>query len=429
MLNVKNILSKDLLKSILTIYISVTLMATMGQFIIEYTYTKQRIVSELKEIGKSFKPVLKTALTERNNAQIISIAEGIMQIDNIYGLEIKDPDNKILINTIKPVRPDYLVWLDEELHYRFPIISQMNGQSLHLADVTLSSNENAIFEHMKFPLLMISINTLITGIILILLFIMAIRKHLGKPLEELTRKISQFSWYDKDKRHINMTFRKNNELSVLHKKFNALLKKISDEEEKNKILDQKHTIELEKKVQRRTYDLERVNQELSTLAQTDTLTGLYNRSMLDHEIEKNYEHFKRYHRLYSIILIDLDHFKNINDSFGHDIGDEVLIKVSDMLRTFSRKTDVVGRWGGEEFLIVCSETRLENAYRFADTLRRVIHDYEFSHVGQISASFGIAQINKDILPQEVIKQADIALYKAKSNGRNRCEVYSEEIDG
>ena len=428
MLKVKNILSKDLLKSILTIYILITLAVTIGQLIVEFTYTKHRIGSELQGISETFKPVLETALWDMNDVQVSSIAKGIMHIDIIYGITIKDSNKKIIIDNKNPAHINNNGWFHEEIHYTFPIIHKFKEHSIHLANITLHSDENAIFERLKIGFLMIAINAFIKSTALILLFIMAFHKHLGQPLEELTRKISEFSWHSKGKRRINMTFHKNNELSVLHKKFNNLLKKISDEEEKRIALDNKHTMELEKKVKNRTKDLERVNQELSTLAQTDALTGLYNRSMLDHEIEKNHEQYKRYHRLFSIILIDIDHFKNINDTYGHDVGDEVLIKISDMLRTFSRKTDVVGRWGGEEFLIVCPETSIENAYRFADTLRRIIHDYEFNHIGQISASFGIAQINKNMLPHELVKQADIALYRAKDNGRNCCEVYSNESE-
>lgn len=426
MLKIKNMLSKDLLKSILTIYILITLTVTIAHFIVEFTYTKNNIESELQGISETFEPVLKTALWDMNDAQVSSISEGIIHIDIIYGITIKDPNEKIIIDKITPAHVNNNGWFHEEIHYTFPIFHKFKEHSIHLADITLHSDENAIFERLKIGFFMILINAFIKSTALILLFIIAFHKHLGEPLGELTQKISEFSWHNKGKRQINMTFYKNNELSVLHKKFNHLLKKISDEEEKRITIDNKHTMELEKKVEDRTKDLKRVNKELSALAQTDALTGLYNRSMLDHEIEKNYEHFKRYHRVFSIILIDIDHFKNINDTYGHDIGDEVLIKISEMLRTFSRKTDVVGRWGGEEFLIVCSETSMENAYQFADTLRRIIHDYEFNTIGQISASFGISQIKNNVLPHELVKQADIALYRAKDKGRNCCETYSKE---
>ena len=426
MLKFTTTLSKDLLKSILVIYIIITLVVTIGHFIVEFTYTKQHINNELQGVSETFKPVLETALWDMNDDQVSAISEGIMHIDIIYGITIKDPKGKTLINYENDKHINNNGWINKEIHYDFHIFHKFKDHSIHLADVTLHSDQTAIFERLKVGFLMIAINAFIKSTALILLFMLAFHKHLGAPLGEFTKKISEFSWHDKGKRRINMTFYKNNELSILHKKFNNLLKKISDEEEKRISLDQKHTLELEKKVEDRTKDLNELNEKLYVLAQTDTLTGLYNRSKLDSELKTHYEHYKRYRRLFSIILIDIDHFKNINDTYGHDIGDEVLIKIANILISFSRETDIVGRWGGEEFLIVCSETNMQNAYRFAETLRRIINDYNFDNIGHISASFGIAQIESNILPHELVKHADIALYNAKENGRNCSEMFSKK---
>ncbi len=419
-------LSKDLLKSILWIYIIITVIVTTGHVIVDFTYTQKRIKNELQKISQTFKPILKTALIDMNHVQISTISEGIMHMDIIYGITIKDINGNILIKHEDPKHIMNGKNNNNEIPYTFSIHKNFNNHQIYLAEVTLRSGRCAVMKQLKVDFFMIMLNDFIQSIALILLIILAFRKHLGAPLEELTNKVSQFSWYGKGKRRINMRFHKKNELSILLSKFNELLQKISNEEVKRIALTQHHTEDLENKVEERTEELKRINEKLYFLAETDTLTELYNRSKLENELNINYEYFQRYRRIFSIILIDIDHFKNINDTYGHDIGDKTLIKIADILKSYTRKTDIVGRWGGEEFLIVCSETRMKNAYHLAETLRRVIDNTDFINVGHISASFGIAQIENNIQLHDLVKHADIALYNAKDNGRNCTETFSKK---
>ena len=266
---------------------------------------------------------------------------------------------------------------------------------------------------------MILFNAMIKSIALMMLFMMAFRRHLEHPLQALTEKISNLQWENKTQRYINIDFINENELSVLQSKFNQLLSKISIEEEKRLELIQKQNIQLEYDVKNRTLELEAANEKLQKLATTDVLTQLDNRMKIDDELAIKYANFKRYERVFSIIMLDIDYFKAVNDNYGHQIGDNVLKTISMILKKHSRSIDIVGRWGGEEFLIICGETGLKGAYILAENIRISIESYPFEHNGNITVSLGIAQVEENLSIDGLIKNADKALYEAKDNGRNK----------
>lgn len=158
--------------------------------------------------------------------------------------------------------------------------------------------------------------------------------------------------------------------------------------------------------------------KLEQLSLTDALTKLYNRRALNKILEDEYNKFERYNIPCSIVILDIDNFKKVNDSYGHDVGDTVLKDFSRILNHNIRKTDTVGRWGGEEFLIICPNTNKENVKILANSLRKKIEDFPFTLVGGKTASFGVAQFHKDKTLDEILIQADEALYEAKAAGRN-----------
>jgi len=158
------------------------------------------------------------------------------------------------------------------------------------------------------------------------------------------------------------------------------------------------------------------------LSNTDRLTQLFNRMKLDAEIQKEIVRAERYEHLFSVILIDVDYFKEVNDTYGHQIGDQVLIKIADLIRSNIRESDILGRWGGEEFLVICPETPSEKAMVLAEKLRNSILNFEFTTVGTKTPSFGVASFQPGEKEEAVIGKADEALYRAKELGRNRVEV-------
>lgn len=155
------------------------------------------------------------------------------------------------------------------------------------------------------------------------------------------------------------------------------------------------------------------------LAITDRLTGLYNRLKLDEALEYEISKSKRYGTALSLIILDIDHFKSVNDIYGHQIGDMVLKEVANTLLSCKRESDTIGRWGGEEFLIVLPNTNLAGAMITADKIRTAIENYSFSVVGNKTASFGVSEFLVEENEDSFIERADQALYRAKSGGRNQ----------
>jgi diguanylate cyclase len=160
-------------------------------------------------------------------------------------------------------------------------------------------------------------------------------------------------------------------------------------------------------------------ESMTRLAYTDPLVPIANRRELELTIAREIQRATRHHQPLSIILFDLDHFKKVNDRYGHDAGDRMLIGVCQDVRRIVRLPDILGRWGGEEFLIVAPQTDLTQAMQIAERARQAIADHAHEHMGPITASFGVAEYHPDESAQNWLKRVDAALYAAKAAGRNR----------
>lgn len=176
---------------------------------------------------------------------------------------------------------------------------------------------------------------------------------------------------------------------------------------------------LENTVAERTQELQEKNAQLELLAVTDQLTGLFNRMKLDKTLAEEFAQSERYNTDWSVILLDVDLFKSVNDTHGHAVGDSVLVDVAHILRSQVRGTDLVGRWGGEEFLIVCRGSQPAAAATVAEKLRHSIASHVFPVIGQKTASFGVSKYGDGDTVKSVVARADMALYQAKNSGRNR----------
>jgi polar amino acid transport system substrate-binding protein len=172
----------------------------------------------------------------------------------------------------------------------------------------------------------------------------------------------------------------------------------------------------------RYYLLNQLNQKLMAMANTDALTQCANRKKLNEELDAAAYGLQRYAIPYSLILVDLDDFKQVNDCFGHAVGDEVLKAASLILKENVRQMDTVGRWGGEEFLIVCINTDIHGAKATAAKLHGYIQSYDFPEIGKMTASFGVAQSKEAESIKDLFVRIDAALYRAKENGKNRIET-------
>lgn len=158
----------------------------------------------------------------------------------------------------------------------------------------------------------------------------------------------------------------------------------------------------------------------------DSLTGLFNRRAFEKKIEEEFERAKRYHHPLSLLIVDIDNFKTINDTYGHHTGDNVLKKIAEALREKTRRSDFTSRYGGEEFVLILPETDLANAMQAAKKMLVEIEGYTFGTLARpfsLTISVGISSTsNKDYSEwQEMLQDADRALYLAKNNGKNRVE--------
>lgn len=171
--------------------------------------------------------------------------------------------------------------------------------------------------------------------------------------------------------------------------------------------------------------LEQKNDHLRKLALTDELTGLANRHRLEAVMESEMERSQRYGQPLSLILFDLDHFKEINDAWGHPVGDQVLRQAADLVGGLIRSPDSLYRWGGEEFMLLSPQTAREGAIGLAEKLRQVLEAQVFPGAGRITASFGVASWQAPDTRDQWLAKVDLALYRAKDGGRNRVVAWEE----
>lgn len=171
------------------------------------------------------------------------------------------------------------------------------------------------------------------------------------------------------------------------------------------------------------------NHKLQFIAQHDALTGISNRNKLYEYLDNGLELYRRYERPSAVIFFDVDDFKQVNDQHGHNEGDRILIEIADIVQSTIRKTDQIGRWGGEEFLIILPESDLEMAAVLAEKLRATIEQHDFGlGTHNLTCSFGVSQVQPDDTIASLVNRADKALYLSKNSGKNcvRIAEYSPE---
>lgn len=165
--------------------------------------------------------------------------------------------------------------------------------------------------------------------------------------------------------------------------------------------------------------LAKQQQELRQAANTDSLTGLANRRAVQQSLDSWQRQRSRYGVPVTLLLLDLDHFKAVNDQRGHQAGDQLLMQIADILRRRARDTDMAGRWGGEEFVLVLPHTHAAEAMIVAEAIRHGVAAHTEGQPQRVTASIGVAELMVNETPESWIARADAALYQAKADGRNR----------
>ena len=176
--------------------------------------------------------------------------------------------------------------------------------------------------------------------------------------------------------------------------------------------------------------LKKLQKSIQLEAHTDVLTGLYNRRYMHEEIDKLIHQIQLSTKPCSILLCDLDHFKSINDNYGHPCGDQVLIETASRMKSCLRSNDVAARWGGEEFMIILPDTNQEAAFLVAEKLRTQLCEEEIfcsKNSLPVSMSIGMLQIGTDCNLEDILNNVDDALYAAKRNGRTCTQIYSHSV--
>jgi len=211
----------------------------------------------------------------------------------------------------------------------------------------------------------------------------------------------------------------NEEVGAMMGAFSSIIGRI--EEQGNEIQDYAHRLEAAYK------DLELSNARLKEYSFKDEVTGLYNRRFYSIRLEEEVSRYRRFNHPVSVVLVDLDGFKEINDDLGHGAGDDTLRDMADILLRYSRGINVICRYGGDEFAVLLVETSKAGARLYANRIRQVLSTHHFAHGRRLTASFGIASLPEDVAPgaDDLMRAADEALYAAKRAGKNRVSVFED----
>ncbi|MDQ7042851.1 MAG: diguanylate cyclase, partial [Sulfurimonas sp.] len=167
----------------------------------------------------------------------------------------------------------------------------------------------------------------------------------------------------------------------------------------------------------------KMEEKMKKLATRDSLTGIYNRYKTNEEIDSEIRRMKRHPASFALLMLDIDHFKLVNDTYGHDVGDYVLKELCKVVLNNIRESDKFGRWGGEEFMLVLPQTNKEESIIIAKKLRQAIESHTFKDISKITISVGVTTFNTGDTKEKLLKRVDDALYKAKEDGRNRVQFY------
>lgn len=273
-------------------------------------------------------------------------------------------------------------------------------------------------------LLLVSKVILFAALIAILLISLWLYRKLVLPMGKLIQHTIEISEGDIEAADIDVGSRQD-EIGLLAKHFNIMHSTI-----KRQIAElNAHREKLEEEVKARTKELEDANKKLDLISRTDELTGLPNRRDMLRTIDNEVQRVARTRKPFCFIFIDIDHFKNVNDTYGHACGDEVLKHVATTIRNLLRKYDVLARYGGEEFLTLLPETDLDGAKIVAERFRKTIEDAAVTYGNltiNVTITLGVARYDSALGPDRSIQMADRALYEGKETGRNKVIIWNPE---
>lgn len=415
-------LSQKVLRVIFSIYLGVTCLVTIVQFLTEYMTTQDSIVRELQQLEQTVTDPIATSLWQYNSKQLDVLVTGLLKMPIIEGVDIFDSNGKKIISRRSYNQSSVpLSLFDTKSDLKWVL----NETEINLGLLTLYSSSEVVLGRVLFGFTLIAITAIIKLSILFWLFVWAFDRFLATPLKELMSQVDEVQLSQNFSKRINLSITEQNEVSKLQDHMNNMLSAmekgrkqlLQDEQAKRKWL--------EDAVAKRTEELQILNEKLKDLAAYDSLTGALNRGNFFETARHLFVLAQRQKSPASFILMDLDHFKMVNDTYGHFVGDKVLSHFTRTIQTLLRKSDLLGRIGGEEFAIFLPDTEIEGAGHLADKLRNAIRDAVLEVDGQTityTVSFGVTSAEpKDTSLDALFKRADLKLYGAKEKGRDRVE--------
>jgi len=299
--------------------------------------------------------------------------------------------------------------LDESKIVTYSNITYLPGWVLYV-----TTKESEIFDGIYEILYNVIIIAMLLMIVF-LVFVSQLANKVTKPIVKLTQEVKSVVNSNSDYFH---GIDSKDEIGQLSKAFDSSFRKIRT-----------HTMHLEKMVNQRTQEiatknslLSEQNDQLEELVSKDPLTHLYNRRAFSRLLDKELARARRHKSSVTLAILDIDHFKKINDAYGHNVGDEVLCRFANELSNNMRVEDLICRWGGEEFVILLWEATASSAFRHMDEIRENIANLQFDTVDQVTFSIGMATMRHDEKFKDWLHRADDALYKAKETGRNRTVI-------
>ena len=417
-----NNLSQKMIRVIFSIYLAVTLLITSVQFLSEYLKTQDAIVSELKQLEATVRGPISTSLWQYDQKQLDELASGLIQMPIIEGVDIVDQNEQSILSK-RFYDPDAIPVsvFDSTTQLSWTL----NGESIGLGSLKLYSSSDVVFERVWFGFALIATTAIIKMTILFWLFIWAFDRFLAAPLKELMSQVDKVQLSQNLSKRIHLANNEGNELNQLQGHMNRMLSAMSIDRQNLLEDEQAKRDWLEAAVAKRTEDLQILNEKLKYLATRDSLTDVLNRGSFFEAAQQLLVLSQQQTSTASFILLDLDFFKRINDTYGHFIGDKVLIQFTQILQSFLKESDLLGRVGGEEFAIFLPDTKLDAAFQLADEIRQAISKTTLEIEGKTvtyTVSLGVESSEPyDQLIDDLFKRADLKLYGAKDKGRDRVE--------
>ncbi|MFE1599625.1 diguanylate cyclase [Methylobacterium sp. ID0610] len=427
------VLAVRLMRVMFGCYLVVAVALTAVQMAVEYRFASQRLTDDVAALQRTFSPGIEDAMWRFNTEVLTGILTGMKEIPVVVGVEIRNERGTRVqaIGTISDAagqawhvgaRGDLTAATHDfgtPFSRTFDLVHvDQNGVRYPVGSWTVYSNDSIAINQVKNTLIIILINSTIKSLMLWLIFSFVIGRMIGRPLARISTFMRELDAENLGTQPLVIEAEGRHELHALATTLNTMVHRLRRAFEDNAALLndlREMNATLQSRVSERT-------RELEVLAKTDLLTGLFNRRKLDEALDAEIARSCRERSTVSVIVGDVDHFKSINDRHGHKAGDAVLVAFAEVLRAGGRPGDTLGRWGGEEFMLICPGTDLATAAGLAEGLRRRIETTALPIVGMRTCSFGVAAWQEGEGADALVTRADTALYRSKRNGRNRVET-------